>query len=323
MGVRAFSHLPCSFDCESTRQIGEKNLSLLPSDAKEIGLEILSWPVEWSALHGIAEIKTPILKVSTRTDVTTTKYTLRLKSNKYPKKGISGVNFPFKNSATSSYTQKLSFRSVEFESEEWYYKDNAFGSLEVMNAYQKPILSVMRRNLAKYNNVVDLGCGNGALLYKLNRLQNKIIPFGCDLKEDAIEHSKIIHPKYVNNFQSMDIATYSSFLNNITSHMSETIFDLCLLTPARISEYDQEGKFSEAEEIRSFIKNKTKYVLMYCYGDNLDSSITPALKALEDTLRVAKLDGYTVLDHEDNSSTQSGEKPFITAATLVEFNANS
>ena len=62
---------------------------------------------------------------------------------------------------------------------------------------------------------------------------------------------------------------------------------------------------------------------MYCYGDNLDSSITPALKALEDTLRVAKLDGYTVLDHEDNSSTQSGEKPFITAATLVEFNANS
>ena len=69
-GSSFFSHLPCSFDCKETAQIGEKNLSLLSSEAKDIGLEILSWPIEWSALHGVAEIKTPILKVSTRTDVT-------------------------------------------------------------------------------------------------------------------------------------------------------------------------------------------------------------------------------------------------------------
>jgi len=74
---------------------------------------------------------------------------------------------------------------------------------------------------------------------------------------------------------------------------------------------------------------------MYCYGDNLAPSETGGvpweskrLEAVEGSLKVAKVDGYEVLDHEDNSSTQSGEgypngKPFITAATLVKFNANS
>ena len=31
-------------------------------------MEILSWPVEWSVLHGIAEIKTPIFRVISRSD---------------------------------------------------------------------------------------------------------------------------------------------------------------------------------------------------------------------------------------------------------------
>jgi hypothetical protein len=39
--------------------------------------EILSWPVSWSALHGIAEVKTPILKASTRTDATASEFVVR------------------------------------------------------------------------------------------------------------------------------------------------------------------------------------------------------------------------------------------------------
>ena len=37
-------------------------------------MQVLSWPIEWSALHGIAELKTPILRASVTTDVTHYKY---------------------------------------------------------------------------------------------------------------------------------------------------------------------------------------------------------------------------------------------------------
>ena len=59
-------------------------------------LEILSWPIEWSALHGIAEIKTPVLKASTRTDAAPCKYTVRRQGDNYPLEGIRGLNFPYR-----------------------------------------------------------------------------------------------------------------------------------------------------------------------------------------------------------------------------------
>jgi hypothetical protein len=58
--------------------------------------EILSWPVECSALHRIAEIKTPVLKASPRTDATPCKYTVRRQGDSYPLEGIRGLNFPYR-----------------------------------------------------------------------------------------------------------------------------------------------------------------------------------------------------------------------------------
>jgi hypothetical protein len=74
LGLRAVFHLPCRFDCEATIATADKLLAL----GREAGyaremeclMETLSWPVEWSALHGIAEIKTPVLKIAALTDAT-------------------------------------------------------------------------------------------------------------------------------------------------------------------------------------------------------------------------------------------------------------
>lgn len=57
---------------------------------------ILSWPVSWSTLHGIAEIKTPVCKIICNTDATATKYTLRLRGTRYPEEGAQGLGFPFR-----------------------------------------------------------------------------------------------------------------------------------------------------------------------------------------------------------------------------------
>jgi hypothetical protein len=99
-GVRAVSHLPCRFDCEATAQLGERLLAVGRSHgfADEMGWieEILQWPVEWSCLHGIAEVKTPILKLVTSTDATASKYVVRRKGNRYPAEGARGLSFAFR-----------------------------------------------------------------------------------------------------------------------------------------------------------------------------------------------------------------------------------
>jgi hypothetical protein len=61
MGVRSVFHSPCSFHCHATEQAARLLLELGSNlgyqDEMEWMSEILSWPIEWSALHGIAEIK--------------------------------------------------------------------------------------------------------------------------------------------------------------------------------------------------------------------------------------------------------------------------
>src|SRR5690606_6373845 len=74
IGVRAVPHLPHSFDCPKTVELGRKLIDVGRAhgyqEEMDWLLEMLSWPVEWSALHGIAVIVTPVLKISTNTDAT-------------------------------------------------------------------------------------------------------------------------------------------------------------------------------------------------------------------------------------------------------------
>jgi hypothetical protein len=100
MGIRAIPHMPCRSDCDPSAEVGKKMVEI----GREMGydteidwlLDILSWPVEWSALHGIAEVKTPVLKVTTRTDATASKYVVRRVGDAYPIEGGHGLSFPYR-----------------------------------------------------------------------------------------------------------------------------------------------------------------------------------------------------------------------------------
>lgn len=114
MGVRAVSHLPCSFSCQATAEIGAKNLEIGREAGHEEEMdwmrEILSWPVQWSALHGIAEIKTPVLKVSATTDTTATKYVVRRPGQSYPEEGAKGLHFPYRLPHPPKVRQSTAYR---------------------------------------------------------------------------------------------------------------------------------------------------------------------------------------------------------------------
>ena len=65
--TRPVFHLPCRFDCDATRDLAESLAALWRETGHVEELlwldQMLRWPIEWSALHGIAEIKTPVVKV--------------------------------------------------------------------------------------------------------------------------------------------------------------------------------------------------------------------------------------------------------------------
>ena len=235
MGVRPVSHLPCSFACDATMELADRLIEVGRShgfnEEMDGMLQILDWPVEWSALHGVAEIKTPILKVSTRTDATPCKYTVRYKGRSTPPEAAQGLRFPFLAASSPILTESDGFRRglenpigeqrkngdsphlPERSSEcciqmgaapsfpPWYATDNGFSTVAAMDGSHEPILMTANPVLAENSGMVlDLGCGNGALLKKLLDASPSIVPFGIDVEAGRIAHASELLPRFADNF---------------------------------------------------------------------------------------------------------------------------
>lgn len=99
-GVRAVPHLPCRFECAPSIVFGKRLLEMGSKagyvEEVEWITEILAWPVEWSALHGIAEVKSPLMKLATRTDATAGKCVVQWRGTGYPEEGALGLQFPYR-----------------------------------------------------------------------------------------------------------------------------------------------------------------------------------------------------------------------------------
>lgn len=109
-------------------------------------MEILSWPVEWNSLHGIAQIITPVCKITTASDALSEKRTVRLANKIIPEEAGSGIGFPF----------------VE---DTW--TDNGFTNLYAMDRAHDKIINVLSHY--RPETVLDLGCGNMALLRRIKK----------------------------------------------------------------------------------------------------------------------------------------------------------
>lgn len=107
-GIRSVPYNPISLDSKYGLQVASAIQSLAKQIIQEqcnAWYEVLSWPVEWSALHGIAEVKTPIFKMAYNTDTTAGKYTLQLQSDTYPENGLRGLLFPYKKPKKLYYSE--------------------------------------------------------------------------------------------------------------------------------------------------------------------------------------------------------------------------
>lgn len=164
-GIRLVSHLPCSLTCRATRSIGDANVQL----AIELGfkeqidkvIEMLSWPVEWSSLHGIATITTPVFRIVTSSDALPTERKVQLYGERYPVHSASGNKFPFRN--TRMWT------------------DNGFSSMEAMEQAHNKLIDFVKPLFPR--SIIDFGCGNSRLLHIMARLFGARVD-GVDLDPD-------------------------------------------------------------------------------------------------------------------------------------------
>lgn len=100
LGIDLLGYQPCSPQCTESQRRGRAWLDL----GREAGLaeamdwltEILDWPAEWSALHGIAELKTGIIKLAYDTEFTHAKVTVRYHGQTLAAGAARGLSFAYR-----------------------------------------------------------------------------------------------------------------------------------------------------------------------------------------------------------------------------------
>jgi SAM-dependent methyltransferase len=209
--------------------------------------EMLSWPIEWTALNGLLEITTPVGTISTVTDATAETYRVSYKGAGYAKARERTVSAP-----DDSLDEP--FRNLE-----WYYADNGFSSREGMDLFHEPIEKLAVATLSQATgNVLDLGCGNGVLVNKICQRNGDLIPWGVDISSPNIAHARLLTSRFSDNFVVSDI------FDDCVVWTENHEFQLVILSLVRLTEVDQ----GRAEKLLRRIREHAKTLLVYAYdGD--------------------------------------------------------
>jgi SAM-dependent methyltransferase len=215
-------------------------------------LEMLSWPMEWSSLHGIAEIKTPVFKISTSTDPLASKAVVRREGDRYPEEGATGLAFPFRQPDSRAVTDSRSFARAT-GSDEW--KQNGFSSAEGMERAHQIVAAVALSAIEPHTripSVIDLGCGNGALLDRISRERSDMQPIGIDTDRARVlaASQRLTH----GHFTMGDIFETAHWNND---------YSIALLMPGRLEEVDD----LKALAFRKHLSARAAKVIVYAYDD--------------------------------------------------------
>lgn len=237
LGVRAVPHLPCSFDCAHTRELADRMLALVRQPERGWLDTMLAWPVEWSALHGIAEVKTPVVKISAKTDWSPTKRVVRLRGSAYPEEGARGNVFPYLD-AQAKRRKLVQIKGTPDP------RDNGFSSHAAQEAAHRPIVRLAGRHVNGSARILDLGCGNGRLLERLGG--------GVGVEVDAARAARAAPDVRV---------TIADFAREFSAWEGD--WDLVLFMPGRLVELDG----GDRGPLREALMSRAKRIICYAYGD--------------------------------------------------------
>lgn len=235
MNIRLVPHLPCSFQCEKTAAFGKKFRELFlkygyVEELKTID-HVLGWTTRWSSINGLAEIESQIIKVCTRTD--------------------------WAPPSDKRYFQRIGRPYVKPSASGW--KLNGFQSFEAMTSAHSYVLKAIKEFVPDSANIIDLGCGTGALLRKAKLHMPGIDIAGIDLVDEAIDYAKKNGPgKWITG----------SFGN---LHELKKLFGLartnCVVySPNRFLELPDEERLALVE----FLNKNALVHIVYAYSDQIE-----------------------------------------------------
>lgn len=246
LGLRLVSHLPCSFYCDHSQKIGEAMgiLGVRYGNVEEMDwlTQILSWPIRWSSLHGVAIITTPVFKLVVDTVPLKRKVIVDRDGPVYPTEGARGTEFPFRN-----YQFMKLMRPDDFTS-------NGFNSRAAMLDGHTTIKTLVNEFYMDYDyeapgmeRIIDLGCGNGVLL-------QSILNEHPDLKICGVESDP---KRFEEACNRLDGRTHHFQLTDIYDEKYwEGLYGLAIISHNRLKEVKDESK------VRALLNR----IATYCYG---------------------------------------------------------
>lgn len=239
VGVRWVPHLPCSFDCDGTALLGADFRHFVPTTIAGWLDELLEMPIEWSARNGIAEIKTPLFTVSAKTDVIPGVRCVQRHGRRYPAGGAGGLRFPYEPMAGPPAVDTWSANGFVDE-------------ISMLKAHHV-VASVVNAG-GTHDTVIDVGCGNGLLLERVNA--KKKIGYEVDPDRAAAAGGRDIE---VITGDVLDVLCFPRA-------------DLALVMPGRIIEAGSRG-----ERLIKALRGSCRGLVVYAYSDWLDAGGLNAL----------------------------------------------
>ncbi|EDM81099.1 hypothetical protein PPSIR1_29825 [Plesiocystis pacifica SIR-1] len=97
IGVHACAHDPCGPRCEASVDRARGRLDRAPAELAEHLEQVLDWPMEWNALHGVVELRTPVVKLSWDTDPCASAVVRRRPGRVMPEHAAVGQRFPYRD----------------------------------------------------------------------------------------------------------------------------------------------------------------------------------------------------------------------------------
>ncbi len=94
LGLMLSPFLPCRSSCKHAQLHAAQALEYLSKEARDIISEVLAWSLRWSSLHGITELRLPVLR-AIHDDVSYMEERVVLRHGESPSGMPRGVVFPF------------------------------------------------------------------------------------------------------------------------------------------------------------------------------------------------------------------------------------
>lgn len=157
LGVRPVPHLPCRPSCPASKQMAEDLWPLYDDTTRPWARTLLRMPVQYSSLYGLAEIVTPIFRMTVPSDALAEEVVVRYLGDERPAESASGLAFPFATVPPRRQTVDL----VPSDDP----RMNGFSTVVAMRAAHDRLLAVLAGQT--FGTVLDLGCGDGTLLRRI------------------------------------------------------------------------------------------------------------------------------------------------------------